>query len=76
MENKAFTVRCYSKSELAGMYFPTLKRAIAVRKLRRWIIGCTPLMEELEQGYYSPLMRTYTAREVKIIVHHLGEPFD
>ena len=38
MENEIFTVRCYSKSELAMMYFPELSQEMASQKLKRWLI--------------------------------------
>ena len=76
-EERIFIARCYGKAELAHLYFPELNREIATRKLNRWIKKCTGLHEELtqEEFSYCPLMKTFTAREVRIIVHYLGEPF-
>lgn len=78
MENtEKFVVRCYAKSELAEMYFPGLRREIAGQKLKRWIRKCSDLSNELTKEEYGYRMqtRTYSAREVRLIVHYLGEPF-
>lgn len=71
-----FRVRCYGKAELAGMYFPGEENRRAVKKLTRWVKRCEPLQQELNRdGYmYIPNMKTYTAREVRLIVRYLGEP--
>lgn len=74
-ENDQFIIRCYRKSELAKMYFPALEKDMAMKKLRRWIKKCTALYEELEAANHIPAMKTYTAKEVRIIVDHLGEPY-
>lgn len=72
-----FVVRCYGKSELAEMYFPDLRREAAGQKLKRWIRKCSDLSDELNKEEYGYRMQTraYSAREVKLIVHYLGEPF-
>jgi len=57
------------------MYFPALEKDMAMKKLRRWIKKCTALYEELEAANHVAAMKTYTAKEVKIIVYHLGEPY-
>lgn len=74
METELFKVRCYGKSELAHLYFPLLDKKMALKKLTRWIKKCTLLRRELETEDYQPLQKTYTAREVRLIVRHLGEP--
>lgn len=76
-ESRPFVARCYAKGELAGMYFPGLCNASAVQKLKRWMCKCTPLHDELEQaGYgFDSTVRTFTPREVRLIVRYLGEPF-
>ena len=76
MENEIFTVRCYSKSELAMMYFPELSQEMASQKLKRWIRRCTPLMGELAECGFSTssCRKDLTPREVRLIVRHLGEP--
>ena len=75
MEEVKFYVRCYEKVELAKMYFPKLSNAVSVAKLRRWIRGCAPLMEELATGGdFHPKLKMFSAREVRLIVHYIGEP--
>lgn len=74
METTKFVIRCYDKSELAQLYFPTLSENAAVDKLRRWIRKCRPLMEEIETTDFRPKMKMYTGREVRLIALHLGEP--
>lgn len=76
-KEEKFKVRCYGKSELAMMYFPYLRPEIALQKLKRWIRKCKTLLQELtkEEYGYRASDKNYTAREVKLIVHYLGEPF-
>lgn len=74
MENAKFTIRCYDKCELAQLYFPTLEVNASVDKLRRWIRKCHPLMEEIDTMDFRPKMKMYTAREVRLITRHLGDP--
>ena len=74
MEDIRFSVRCYDKVELARMYFPKLSNTVAVAKLRRWVHNCAPLMKELLLGDFHPKLKMYNAREVRLIVHFIGEP--
>ena len=75
MEEVRFSIRCYDKVELAHMYFPKLSQSASVAKLRRWIHNCTPLMKEFEiDGNFHPKLKMYSAREVRLIVHYIGEP--
>lgn len=76
-ENRPFVARCYTKKELAGMYFPELCNASGVQKLKRWMYKCTQLHDELEQaGYgFDANVHNFTPREVRLIVRYLGEPF-
>ena len=72
MEEVKFYVRCYDKVELAKKYFPKLSDPVA--KLRRWMRNCLPLMEELTAVDFHPKLKMFSAREVRLIVHFLGEP--
>lgn len=76
-KEEKFTIRCYGKSELAVLYFPGLRPEIALQKLKRWIKKCKTLPEELTKEEYGYRLadKNYTAREVKLIVYYLGEPF-
>lgn len=62
------------KSALARLYFPELAPHQACNRLRRWIVRCEPLHEELFRCGYSPCQRVFTPRQVRLIVHYLGEP--
>ena len=74
MEREIFSIRCYGKGELARIYFPTLSQQAASRKMRRWICRCKELYHALEESSYSWACKTYSAREVRLIVKYLGEP--
>ncbi|NCC11286.1 MAG: DUF4248 domain-containing protein [Bacteroidia bacterium] len=76
MTTRSFVVRCYSKQELATIYFKHTSRTLAVANLRRWMARCKELMAELEADnhLYNPYCKMLSAREVRLIVRHLGEP--
>ncbi|MCD8267343.1 MAG: DUF4248 domain-containing protein [Parabacteroides sp.] len=62
------------KSDFARLYFPELAPHQACNRLRRWIIRCKQLHEELLLSGYSPAQRFFTPRQVRLIVSYLGEP--
>ncbi len=62
------------KGELARLYFPTATTAVATNRLMRWVNQCAPLLKDLEQTDYHRSQKLLTARQVSIIVRHLGEP--
>ncbi len=69
-----FTIRAYTKKELALMYFPDSQPRTAVNHLMAWVRRCTPLWNELEQtGYYKD-SKAFTPRQVRLVVEYLGEP--
>ncbi|MCM1109327.1 MAG: DUF4248 domain-containing protein [Clostridium sp.] len=71
----AFEIRPYSKRRLAAFYYPYLSTpASAVARLRAELTLCRPLMNELLATGYRPRNRYFSARQVRIIVSHLGEP--
>ncbi len=74
IQDADFKVRCYEKGELAQLFFPTLNRKTAGRKLKRWMDRCKPLMEEIQNEAYNRNCRYFSAREVRAIVYYLGEP--
>ena len=65
-----FVLRQYGKSELALLYFPHLTQQSAWRKLNRWI-SLNPTLRQQLEGYE---LRTFTPRQVALIVEQLGEP--
>ena len=69
-----FTIRPYTKKELALMYFPDSSPRTAVNHLMSWIHRCTPLWTQLQATGYNVTGKDFTPRQVKIIIEHLGEP--
>ena len=71
MTDETFIIRAYGKSELAMMYFPDLTKETAIRKLRLWL-SVNPMLRKL----ISKKLRSYTPKQVRLIVEELGEPFE
>ena len=72
---KSFTIRAYTKKELALLYFPNSSTPhVAVNHLISWIKRCRPLMQELEESGYHKVSKFFTSREVRMIISYLGEP--
>ena len=71
MKNEEFTIRSYGKSELAMMYFPELSKESALKKFRFWL-SLNPRLRSL----ISKQIRSYTPKQVRLIVREIGEPFD
>ena len=72
---KSFTIRAYTKKELALLYFPNSSTPhVAVNHLISWIKRCRPLMLKLEESGYQKMAKYFTSREVRMITSHLGEP--
>ncbi len=70
----SFTIRAYSKKELALLYFPDSMPRTAVSHLMSWIRRCTLLWEQLQTTGYQSTNKTFTPRQVRFIVEQLGEP--
>ena len=47
-----FKIKCYSKAELAMLYFPDSEPKVAVNHLMRWVYKCKPLMDDLNKTGY------------------------
>ena len=70
-----FEIRSYAKKELALLYFPTSATPhAAVTHLMSWIRRCSPLAAELEKLGSHKTAKWFLAREVRLIIHYLGEP--
>lgn len=69
-----FEVHACTKTELALAYMPGANRRTAVNTLCRWIAHSAPLCCALEAAGYRRTQKRLTARQVEIIVEHLGEP--
>ena len=64
------------RRDLAKMYFPEMSDVEAVRSLRRWIEGCPKLMSALEElSMPFKKSRNLSARQVRIIMEYLGDPY-
>jgi hypothetical protein len=73
MEN--FKIKTYGKSELALLYFPQSQTTEgALRCLNFWINGNEQLQKELQACGMPRTSKSYTPREVALIVAYLGEP--
>ncbi|NDV64977.1 DUF4248 domain-containing protein [Bacteroides sp. 224] len=73
-EESNFQPRAYTKAELATLYNPTSCITVALKTLSRWMKENELLMAELEAVRYNKYRRTFTPKEVGIIVKYLGEP--
>ena len=71
---RPFHVRTYTKEELAMLYNPTFCITNALNTLSAWIRMNKPLSEELKAVGYNRYRRSFTPREVSLLVKYLGEP--
>lgn len=69
-----FIIRPYTKKELAMNYFPNSLPRTAVNHLMAWIARCPELVDELAHAGYVTNAKSFTPRQVGLIVKHLGEP--
>lgn len=75
MNNTNFRIRPYSKRELARLYFPdTVNEESAIANLRNLMKHNPHLIAELKGAYYKTYNKTFTPRQIGIIVQYLGEP--
>ena len=72
---KPFEIRSYGKSELAMLYFPHAQTTEgALSNLRFWIRKCRDLDQALKACGMARQAKSYTPKEVALIVEYLGEP--
>ena len=75
MNETNFRIRPSSKRELAKLYFPyTINEESAIANLRNLMKHNPDLLAELKKAYYKTHNRTFTPRQIGIIVQYLGEP--
>lgn len=74
MDERNFQLRTYSKVELAHLYNPDQCITVALQTLSRWIKMNPLLIAELDDVQYNKYRRTFTPKEVGIIIKYLGEP--
>ena len=70
-----FKIREYGRTELALAYCPDIAPESAWKKFKRWMNMYPGLNEMLRQQGYNPRTRSFTPRQVAIIVECLGEPY-
>lgn len=73
-EEEKFEIRAYGKAELAYLYNPAMPLVSAMRKLRSWILRNEDLHRAMYQAGEGKNDHTYTRRQVRLMVQHLGEP--
>lgn len=66
--------RTFYKQELAMLYFPDDNPKVARDKLTRWINRCKPLSQAMAETFYRTTSKSYTPRQVLLIIEYLGEP--
>ena len=72
---ETFEIRSYGKSELAMCYFPKAQTpAGALSNLNFWIRRCTDLCTALRACGMARKAKSYTPKEVALIIYYLGEP--
>lgn len=74
MKENTFRVKSYSKTELARMYNPCMCDRSAQYTLMQWIDHNIELTKQLIKTGFRKADRTFTPKQVEIIVEHLGEP--
>lgn len=73
-DENPFQSKAFTKVELAILYNPTSCVTVALKTLSRWIKENEQLSAELDAICYNKYRRTFTPKEVAIIVRYLGEP--
>ena len=71
---ETFTIRTYTKSELAQLYAPYVCSRAACKKLQMWIKRNAELHDALLRSGLTPHSKEYTPYQVRLIVDALGEP--
>ena len=70
-----FSVRQYGRTELALAYSPNLTPKGAWQKLKSWMMINPRLRRQFfDDGGGSSRMRSFTPKQVQMIVDELGEP--
>ena len=71
---KDFSIKPYTKKELALLYFPATDPHVAVNRLMTWVKRCPELHHALVEQGYKKNVKWLSTREVEMIVRWLGEP--
>ena len=73
-EDFHFKIKTYTKRELACLYLPETTPRCAMRTFIRWIRKNKTLLKSLQALGWNARTRTFTPREVSLIVETLDEP--
>ena len=73
-EEPEFRIRTYKKRDLACLYLPETTPRCAIRTFVRWIRKNEALHEALKALGCHARTRTFTPREVRLIVQTFDEP--
>ena len=65
---------CYTKFQIALLYFPELEDRAARKKLQRWMHQAKGLMEAMKQTGYDEHQHGFTQRQKELVFEYLGEP--
>lgn len=74
IEEPEFRIKTYSKRELACLYLPETTPRCAMRTFIRWIRKNRALCETLKQLGCNVRTRTFTPRQVQLIVETFDVP--
>ena len=68
-QDEPFVIKAYYKSELAQIYFPSMTRRGAIRRLNNWLRANRNLSYLLEINDFTP-------SQVQQIIDEFGEPYE
>ena len=71
---ETFRIRSYTKKELALLFFPDSTPRVAVNHLMALIRRNDMLWDALQETGYFPKSKTFTPRQVQVIIEWLGPP--
>ncbi len=71
---ESWSIRPYSKSELADAYSPEVTHGAALNRLSQWIRRNGELHAELLKTGYIERQQIFTSRQVALVFHYLGRP--
>lgn len=71
---RSWSIRPYSKSELAAAYSPEITHGAALNRFCRWIRRNVELHEALLKTDYIERQQIVTSKQVALVFQYLGEP--
>ena len=73
-QTEEFCIRAYGRTELAQLYMTSYLPGSAWRLLKRWMEANPTLRQQLCAPGRLGRLRTFTPRQVRLIIAELGEP--